>query len=311
MRRARIDQLSTSGGTFPALFDEGFDSRRQFKNGLCEWLVAHGFICESSTVLAGAGGVSGGDQRATKIPILIKNGERERLGRVVGLEAIANKQSGRDVVELVVVFSPVGRAVQPIAPMPLKIADASELERFEIIRLVQRVLEIGIAADRAQRSPCVDFRTLGGDGPGHVPVESRGYLRAVDAGELEERLKRFRIVDEGRFAGRCVAFHFATYGHGLHLRDGLLAAEGVFVAVENLGSRCELRCLGPGAGREQEHYDDRPQETGPHSASFANSSAEGRRFGDVWASPNVRGGSESGEPGPSSSLAAPLRRTRG
>src|SRR5690349_14898677 len=83
-------------GSFPALFDQGFDSRRQIKNGIGEGLVAHGFIRESSTVLACAGSVSGGDQGATKIPVLLKNGERERLGRVVGLEAIANNQSGRD-----------------------------------------------------------------------------------------------------------------------------------------------------------------------------------------------------------------------
>src|SRR5690348_13882892 len=105
-------------------FNQGLDRRWQFKNGIRERLVAHGFIGERSTVLACARGVSGGDQGATKIPIPLKNGERERLGRVVGLEAIADEQSGRDIVELVVVFSPVGRAVQPIAPMTLKIADA-------------------------------------------------------------------------------------------------------------------------------------------------------------------------------------------
>src|SRR4029077_8443619 len=124
-------------------FNQGFDRRRQFENGIGEWLGTHGLIREKSTVFACAGDVSGGDQGATKIPILLENGERERLGRVVGLEAIANKQSGRDIVELVVVFSPVGRAVQPIALMTLEIAGASEFELFEIIRLVQRVLEIG------------------------------------------------------------------------------------------------------------------------------------------------------------------------
>src|SRR4029077_2525974 len=167
---------------------------------------------------------------------------------------------------LVVVLSPVGRAVQPIAPMTLKIADAGELELLEILRLVQRVLEIGIAADRVERSPGVEFRTLGCDGPGHCPVESRGDPSAVDAGELEERLERLRIVDESRLAGRRIAFHFAPYGHGLNVRDGLLAAEGLFVAVENLGSGGELRGLGPGARREQQHYNDRLRETGPHGA---------------------------------------------
>src|SRR4029077_12936311 len=115
-----------------ALFDQGFDRRRQFKNGIGEWPVADGFIRERSTVLACAGDVSGGNQRAAKILVVLKRGERERLGRVVGLEAIAGQQSGRDIVELVVVFSPVGRAVQPIAPMTLKIAGAGEFELLEI-----------------------------------------------------------------------------------------------------------------------------------------------------------------------------------
>ena len=142
------------------LFDQGFDSRRQFKNGIGEWLVAHGFIYESSTVVASTSGVSGGDQGATKIPIVLKNGECERLGQVVGLKAIANKQAGLDIVELVVIFSPVDRAVQPVAAMAFKISNACELEFFEIIRLVQRVLEIGVAAYRVERSVFVDFCSL-------------------------------------------------------------------------------------------------------------------------------------------------------
>src|SRR4029077_2673824 len=65
-----------------SLLDQGFDSRRQFKNGIGEWLVAHGLVYECSTVVACPGGVSGGDQGTTKIPIVLENGERERLGRV-------------------------------------------------------------------------------------------------------------------------------------------------------------------------------------------------------------------------------------
>ena len=178
------------------LFDQGFDSRRQFKNGIGEWLVAHGFIYESSTVVAGASGVSGSDQGATKIPIVLKNGECERLRQVVGLEAIANKEAGLDIVELVVIFSPVGRAVQPVAAMAFKISNASEFELFEIIRLVQRVLEIGVAADRVERSVFVDFCSLGCDGPRHFAVESRGDLSAVGAGDHEEGFERFCVVDE-------------------------------------------------------------------------------------------------------------------
>ena len=75
--------------------------------------------------------------------------------------------------------------------MASEFAHAGELEPFEIIRLVQRVLEIGITADRVERSVSVDSRALGCDGPGHVPVESRGDLRAVGAGELQERLDGF------------------------------------------------------------------------------------------------------------------------
>lgn len=125
------------------LFDQGFDGRRQLKNGIGQRLVAHGFIGESLTLVACAGGVSGGDQEATKIPVVLRNGEGNRLRRVVGLEAIASKQAGLDIIELVVVFSPVGRAVQPVAAMAFKIADAGEFKVFEVIRLVQRVLEIG------------------------------------------------------------------------------------------------------------------------------------------------------------------------
>jgi hypothetical protein len=50
------------------------------------------------------------------------------------------------------------------------------------------------------------------------------------------------------------------YGHGLNVRDGLLPAEGLYVAVENLFCRCELRCLGPSARSKQENYGGRLQE---------------------------------------------------
>src|SRR6516162_3576738 len=184
------------------LFDQSFDGRRQFKNGIDQWLVAHGFIGESSTLVACARRVSRGDQGSTKISVVLKNRERKRLRRVVGLEAIANKQASLNIIELVVVFSPVGRAVQPVAAMALKIADAGEFEPFEIIRLVQRVLEIGIAADRVEGSVFVDFCTLECNGPGYLAVESRGDLSAVDTRELEERLERLRVVDESRLARR-------------------------------------------------------------------------------------------------------------
>jgi hypothetical protein len=98
---------NTATSELHMLFHEGFDSRRQFKNGIGEWLVAHGFIYGSSTVVASPSGVSGRDQGATEIFIVLKNGECERLGQVVGLEAIANKKAGPDIVELVVIFSPV------------------------------------------------------------------------------------------------------------------------------------------------------------------------------------------------------------
>ena len=164
--------------------------------------LAHGFVGQSLAVVACPSRVSGGDQGAAKIPVVLKTGERKGLRRVVGLEAIAGKQAGLEIIELVVVFSPVGRAVQPVAAMAFKIADAGEFELFEIIELVQRVLEIGIPANRTEGSIFVDFYTLGCNGPGHFAVESRGDLSAVPARELEERLERVRVVDEGRRAGR-------------------------------------------------------------------------------------------------------------
>ena len=82
--------------------------------------------------------------------------------------------------------------------MAFKIADADEFEPLEIIGLVQRVLEIGIAADRVEGGVFVDFCTLGCNGPGHFAVESRRDLSAVDTRELEESLERLRVVDESR-----------------------------------------------------------------------------------------------------------------
>src|SRR5215470_13003541 len=117
----RMSVLSRPRGA-ASLFDQRFDRRRQFENGIGERLVAHGLIDEGSTVGARAGGVSGSDQGATKTLIVLKSGDRERLGRVIRLEAVARKQSRLDIVELVVVFSPVGRAVHPIAPMTGKFA---------------------------------------------------------------------------------------------------------------------------------------------------------------------------------------------
>ena len=86
--------------------------------------------------------------------------------------------------------------------MAFKISNACEFELFEIIRLVQRVLEDGITADRVEGSVFVDFCTLACNGPGYLAVESRGDLSAVDTRELEERLERLRVVDESRLARR-------------------------------------------------------------------------------------------------------------
>jgi hypothetical protein len=90
--------------------DQSLDGRRQFKKGIGQRLVAHGFVSESLTLVACAGGISGSDQWAAKIPVILKNGERKRLRRVIGLEAIAYKQAGLDIIELVVVFPTLGRA---------------------------------------------------------------------------------------------------------------------------------------------------------------------------------------------------------
>ena len=90
-------------------------------------------------------------------------------------------------------FRPCQCSVALLAAMAFKIADAGESELFEIIRLVQRVMEIGIATDRVEGSVFVDFCSLGCNGPRHFAVESRGDLSAVDARELEERLERLRV----------------------------------------------------------------------------------------------------------------------
>ena len=99
----------------------------------------------------------------------------------------------------------------------------------------------------------------------HFPVESRGDLSAVDAGELEERLERFPVVDEGRLAGRCIAFHFAPYGTALDRpgSGGILSVGASLVLPIRCSSfpcfaspsaRARIACVenrhGPAASRE-------------------------------------------------------------
>src|SRR5262249_38099075 len=48
---------------------------------------------------------------------------------------------------------------------------------------------------------------------------------------------------------------------GLNFGDGLLPAKSLFVAIENLFSRCELRCLRASAPRKQENYGGKLRQT--------------------------------------------------
>ena len=68
-----------------------------------------------------------------------------------------------DVVILVIVLAPVGGAVQPIGAATLKIDHSGEFVFFEIIRLMEGVLKIGIAAHSLDRAGFVDACALRSD----------------------------------------------------------------------------------------------------------------------------------------------------
>ena len=65
----------------------------------------------------------------------------------------------------VIVLAPVGGAVQPIATMAFKIGHARQFEFPELVRLVQRILQIGITTVGVNRSVFVNACALWSDGP--------------------------------------------------------------------------------------------------------------------------------------------------
>jgi hypothetical protein len=67
------------------------------------------------------------------------------------LKTLSREQSGLDIVKLIIIFAPIRGAVQPVARAAFKISDAGQLEVLEIVRLVKRVLQIGIAAHGSER----------------------------------------------------------------------------------------------------------------------------------------------------------------
>src|SRR5215470_10428816 len=76
--RAIPGHSNTLESEWHILFDQGFDGRRQFKKGVGQRLVAHRFIGQRLTVVTCAGGVFGGDPRATKIPVPLKKDQGKR-----------------------------------------------------------------------------------------------------------------------------------------------------------------------------------------------------------------------------------------
>ena len=242
------------------LFDQGFNGRWQFKNGIGEWLVTDGLVRESLAVIAGARRVFRRHQRAAEVSVVVKQHDPGRLRDIV-FEAVTDQQSGLDVVELVVVLAPIGGAVQPVAAMALEIRHPCEFQLTEVVRLMQSILQIGVATDGLERSVFVDFSALGSHGPGHFAIESGDGFCAVRARDFEQYFEGLGLINKRSFTFHACSFHVASDGHGLDLLDRLHSTEDLFVAIEDLRSGCELRFRGQSARWNQENYDKNLQET--------------------------------------------------
>jgi hypothetical protein len=144
-------------------------------------------------MISAAGGVFGGDQRATETLVVFEESDRDIFRCGIDLKAVTDEQSGIHVIELVVVLAPVGSAVQPVAFVAFEVGDAGEIKFLKIVRLMKRVLQVGIATVRVDGSIFVDACSLRTDGPGGGPVEASGDLSAVRAGDTNEIFERLGV----------------------------------------------------------------------------------------------------------------------
>jgi hypothetical protein len=97
-------------------------------------------------LISAAGGVFGSHERATEILIVVEDGERDILRRGIHLKTVADEQPRIYIVELVVVFAPMCGAVKPVTFMAFEIGNAGKFVLAEIIRFVQWILQVGVAA---------------------------------------------------------------------------------------------------------------------------------------------------------------------
>ena len=75
----------------PRLFHQGLDCGRQFEHGIVKRIVTNRLIGEGPALIAGARGIFCCKQRSTEALLVLKQGDGDRLRRIVWLEAVANK----------------------------------------------------------------------------------------------------------------------------------------------------------------------------------------------------------------------------
>lgn len=94
--------------------------------------------------------------------------------------------------------------------MAFEVGDSCQFQGFEVVRLVKRVLQVGIAARGFDRSVFVEAGCIFADGPGSSAVESGLDLGAVGHCDLDQILEGLGVVDEGDFARHAGAFDFSA-----------------------------------------------------------------------------------------------------
>src|ERR1700733_7782836 len=103
-------------------------------------------------------------------------------------------------------------AVRPIAAMALKIDDARKVQLFEIVRLVERILQIGVPPIGFHWRVLVDARSLCIDRPRNGTIKPRRDLSAIGPRDFEDRLERLAVSHEGRLALEASAFDLSLHG---------------------------------------------------------------------------------------------------
>src|SRR5580658_5717041 len=262
-RGARRDTLRGSIGDASCLpsLQQSFYGGRQVEDGIGERVVAHRVVGKDLFVVAASGDQFGCYQSAAKALVVVNEQDGNGLRGVVGLKAVAGEQSGLHVVELIVVFAPVGGAVQPITGASIEIGDAGQVKSSEVVGLVQWVLQVGITAGGFNGGVFIDARLPTGRGPRDGAVKSVDRFRTIGASDLKNGLKRLGIRNEGSLSGLAGDFDFSTDGFGLDFRNGVSAAEGLLVAVEYGIGGSELRRLRPGRSEGGENANRQSERT--------------------------------------------------